>query len=263
MEYKTIILLKIKQMKKQLLTLALSALTFSFFGQDYTDIKVAESQKKVVDNQLLISTLSKKIDSLKSENEKLFGDVRSVNSRISYVVGLGFSHSLDNTYQMPVVDANNNVKLELGQRERITATLGVVYTPYIYRITDNQHPEGFLAARGLSYVAFFNPLSILKNSNLEDNFSLGNFGLGAGYKTVSGIGIYGVFEMFSVNQPKKWFIDEYGSGDKTYTIGGNIQSRFNSEDLNIFSKKLIPAFSIKMCYSFDIIRSFAKAAKPE
>lgn len=210
-----------------------------------------------------LKKINEKIKSLLIEKAKFNEPEKSINSRISFVVGFGSSYTVDNVYQMPVVSTlDNKVKMEIGQRERLNATLGIVYTPYIYRIIDNEHPEGYLATKGLSFVGFFNPVSILKNSNLEDNFSLSNFGIGVGLKTVMGIGIYGVFEMYSIKQPKQWFIDEFKNGDKEYKVNNNIQSSFSSDDNNIFRNKLYPSIGIKVCYSFDIIRNFANSKTP-
>lgn len=210
-------------------------------------------------NQDSLKKLDKQIDSLKKVRNNIEPiKEKSSNSRISFVIGLGGSYSLDNVYQMPIVSTlDNKVKMELGQRERLTATLGIVYTPYIWKVTDFEHPEGFLVAKGWSFVGFFNPLSVLKNSNLEDNFSLSNFGFGAGWKFASGVGIYAVYEMYSIKQPRQWFIDEFKNGDKEYKVNNNVQSSFSSDDNNIFRSKLIPSIGIKVCYSFDIIKSFA------
>lgn len=227
------------------------------------DNEILDSLKKV--EEKAISDSIKKLDSKISSLKKLRSDLKpeedkKPNSRISFVVGLGGSYSLDNVYQMPVVSTlDNQVKMEMGQRERLTATLGIVYTPYIWKVSDFEHPEGFLVAKGWSFVGFFNPLSVLKNSNLEDNFSLSNFGFGAGWKFASGVGIYAVYEMYSIKQPRQWFIDEFKNGDKEYKVNNYVQSSFSSDDNNIFRSKLIPSIGIKVCYSFDIIKSFASS----
>lgn len=112
-------------------------------------------------------------------------------SRISFVMGIGSSVAFDNVHQMPVVSPlDNNVKMEAGQRGRVIATFGISYTPYIYKITDKQNPEGYFATRGISFVAFFNPLNLSKSSNLEESFSLNNFGLGIGYKSITGFVVF-------------------------------------------------------------------------
>ena len=111
-------------------------------------------------------------------------------SRISFVMGIGSSVAFDKVYQMPVVSPlDNSVKMEAGQRGRVSTTFGISYTPYVYKITDKQNPEGYLATKGLSFVAFFNPLNLSKSSNLEESFSLSNFGLGVGYKSVTGFAV--------------------------------------------------------------------------
>jgi len=226
-------------------------------AKEHTDSLKIEKKKADLKSA---KNLQKEIDSLQERLKEIIPEDKYINSRISFVVGLGGSYSLDNVYQMPVVSTSDNkVKMEIGQRERITATLGIVYTLYIYRIVDNEHPEGYLAPKGISFVGFFNPVSIFKNSNIEDNFSLSNFGIGVGYKSVTGFGIYGFFEIYSIKQPKQWFIDEFRNGDKEYKVAGNVQSSFSSDDNNIFRNKLYPSIGIKVCYSFDIIKSFATA----
>lgn len=169
-------------------------------------------------------------------------------SRISFVMGIGSSVAFDNVHQMPVVSPlDNNVKMEAGQRGRVSATFGISYTPYVYRITDEQNPEGYFATRGISFVAFFNPLNLSKSSNLEESFSLNNFGLGIGYKSITGFGVYLVGEIASIKQPRQWFINEFQNGDKSYEINGQIQNAFSSSDESIFRNKLIPYVGIKAC----------------
>ena len=185
-------------------------------------------------------------------------------SRISFVMGIGSSVAFDKVYQMPVVSPlDNNVKIEAGQRGRVSATFGISYTPYVYKITDKQNPEGYLATKGLSFVAFFNPLNFSKSSNLEESFSLSNFGLGVGYKSVTGFGVYLVGEIASVKQPRQWFIDEFQNGDKSYEINGQIQNAFSSSDESIFRNKLIPYVGIKACYTFDILKKLSSAVTPD
>lgn len=214
-------------------------------------------QKKNDNEQARI--LSKKIDSLQKERDKLKqASIYEPNSKISFVIGLGYSYSFSRQFQMPIVsDFDNKVKLDVSQRDRISASLGIVYTPFTYLIRDLQHPEGYFIPKGTSFVAFFNPLTLVRNSNLEENFNLGNFGLGGGYKFASGVGIYVVGEFYSLKQPRKWFIDEFINGDKEYKVNGQIQSSFSDTDSKIFTNKLVPAIGIKICYSFDIIKSFA------
>lgn len=169
-------------------------------------------------------------------------------SRISFVMGIGSSVAFDKVYQMPVVSPlDNNVKMEAGQRGRVSATFSISYTPYVYRITDEQNPEGYFATRGISFVAFFNPLNLSKSSNLEESFSLNNFGLGIGYKSITGFGVYLVGEIASIKQPRQWFINEFQNGDKSYEINGQIQNAFSSSDESIFRNKLIPYVGIKAC----------------
>ncbi len=196
----------------------------------------------------------------KNKSSKRNDKKDNLTSRISFVIGFGVAEAFKNTYQLPVVSSfDNKVRLEEGQKERINGTLGIVYTPYLRTIHDAENPDGIVVPRGISFVAFFNPLSVVKNSNLEDNFSLSNFGLGVGYKTVTGFGIYGVFELYSIKQPRQWFIDEFKNGDKVYKVNEEIQSSFSENDNNIFISKLVPSIGVKICYSFDIIRSFASS----
>lgn len=185
-------------------------------------------------------------------------------SRISFVMGIGGSLTFEKVYQMPIISLfDNNVKMETGQRGRVSATFGISYTPYVYKITDEQNPEGYLATKGISFVAFFNPLNLSKSSNLEESFSLSNFGLGIGYKSVTGFGIYIVGEITSVKQPRQWFIDEFKDGNKSYEIYGQIQNAFSSSDESIFRNKLIPYVGIKACYTFDILKKFSSAVTPD
>lgn len=188
---------------------------------------------------------------------------QGTTSKISFVMGIGASTSLDKVYQMPVVSSiDNTVKMEIGQRAKVSATFGISYTPYLYKIYDIQNTDGYFATRGISFIAFFNPLTLMKNSNLEESFEINNFGMGIGYKSVTGFAVYGVVELNTVKQPRQWFIDEFKDGNKTYQVNNQIQNSFNSTDESIFRNKFIPFIGIKACYTFDIIKDFASSVSP-
>lgn len=204
-----------------------------------------------------LEKLTKIQDSVGAEILKISGprtDLR--NSRISFVIGMGTALSPGKYYQMPIVSPiDNNVKLERSQNFVLNASLGIVYTPYYYIVKDPIYPEGIAVPKCWSFAAFFNPATFVKGSNLQENFSLSNLGLGVGWKFYSGISVFLTGEIYSLKQPRKWFIDEFIDGTKQYTIAGNIQSSFDANDNNVFRTKLVPSIGIKLCYTFDIIKS--------
>lgn len=188
---------------------------------------------------------------------------QGTTSKISFMMGIGVATSLDKVYQMPVVSAiDNTVKMEIGQRAKVSATFGISYTPYLYKIYDKENPDGYFATKGISFIAFFNPLTLVKNSNLEESFSLNNFGLGIGFKSVTGFAVYGVAELNTVKQPRQWFIEEFKDGNKNYQVNNQIQNSFSSTDESIFRNKLIPYIGIKASYTFDIIKDFVSSVSP-
>jgi hypothetical protein len=208
---------------------------------------VAQGWGQNTGQQVTTDILAKEVES---------NEVRLQN--ISFALGIGSSFAMKSVYQMPIVSPlDNSVKIEKGDGYRINAAFGIVYSPYTYKITDHKHPDGYLAVRGPSFVAFFNPLNLTSGSSLENDFNLSDFGLGIGWKFVKGIGVYLVGELYSVKQPRQWFIDEFKKGDSSYMINGQIQSAFSPTDETIFRNKLIPHVGIKVCYSFDIIKSFS------
>lgn len=229
------------------------------WGQDNNERINTEPRKNEQDNSNIAQV---DLDKIKEEIAK--GKKVTINqattSKISFVMGIGASTSFDNVYQMPVVSAiDNTVKMEIGQRAKVSATFGISYTPYLYKVYDIVNKDGYFATKGISFIAFFNPITLVKNSNLDESFELNNYGLGIGYKSVTGFAIYGVAELNTIRQPRQWFIDEFKNGNKTYQVNDQIQNSFNSTDESIFRNKLIPYIGIKACYTFDIIKGFASA----
>ena len=178
-----------------------------------------------------------------------------LNKRISIVVGVGASYAAFNTlYQMPTVNPTNNyVIVEEAQNLKSSISLGIVYTPYLYTITNGSSVE--TVNKGWSYALFVSPniLSTLTNS---DFFSNTDFGIGYGYKGAGGFLFLITADFLVARQPKDWFINDYKNGSTQYLIDGAPQSAFDPTDNNIFRTKLIPTLGFKVCYTFDIVKSY-------
>lgn len=218
--------------------------------------------KNAVDGKVFILKSSDKTNDTK-KTEK----TTDLSKRISFVIGLGPAIFHPTLYQLPVVDKSNNsnVIIEKAQHIKISASFGIIYTPYFYKITDPEHPNGEFITKGISYAAFLNPISILKPDDNQSIFNPIDFGVGVGYKTAGGISIMGTFELFGTRQPKDWFIEKYKSNNLNYSIPGanntsDTQQTFDPSDNNIFRTRVIPSFGFKVCYTFDIIKSYSTAS---
>lgn len=183
--------------------------------------------------------------------------------RISFVLGVGSSVFPYQLYQNPAIDKslNNNVIIEKGQHIKTNLSFGIVYTPFLYKFIDADHPQGEIVAKGLSLATFINPVNLTKASDAQSFFSSTDFGIGIGYKFVGSLMILGTIEFFSVNQPRDWFIEKYKSNDKNFSVPGtggttNVQQSFDLNDSNIFRSRIIPTVGFKVCYTFDIIKTY-------
>ena len=219
--------------------------------------------KQAADTTLSVFELSLDADKSKSA-DKAKTELNSFQAkRISFVLGVGSSVFPYQLYQNPAVDKslNNNVIIEKGQHIKTNLSFGIVYTPFLYKFIDADHPQGEIVAKGLSLATFINPVNLTKASDAQSFFSATDFGVGIGYKFVGSLMILGTIEFFSVNQPRDWFIEKYKSNDKNFSVPGtggttNVQQSFDLNDSNIFRSRIIPTIGFKVCYTFDIIKTY-------
>lgn len=185
------------------------------------------------------------------------------NSRISFVLGVGASYVPAKLYQNPAINkTNNNVIIEEGQKQKTNLSLGIVYTPYLYKIKFADGSEEKVPMK-ISFAAFINPVNLTKASNAQSFFDITDFGVGLGYKFAGNVMIMGTAEWFGVRQPRKWFIDDYKGNNKPFLINNAPQQSFDLSDNNIFENKIVTTFGFKICYTFDIIKSYYKTgSKP-
>ena len=94
------------------------------------------------------------------------------------------------------------------------------------------------------------------NTNLNKTIDLG---IGLGWRSDS-FSVFGTIEFFNLKQPREYFINEYGSNDKQYLIGGEVLTAIDVNDNSIFQNKVMTAIGIKLAYTFDIVKSYSNSA---
>jgi len=197
---------------------------------------------------------SNEVGSLKKLAEtKKMTQQEDINSRISFIFGAGAAGMLSTIYEEPVVDkVSGNVKINEGSNLKTSISLGIVYTPQLWTI-DNKKD----IAKGISYALFISPTTIgtLGNNLIKTNIDAG---FGIGYRTVGGFSVFAVVDFFSLRQPRDYFVNEFKSNDKVYTVNGEIQSSLDISDNAIFYDKLVTSIGFKFCYTFDIVNAFKK-----
>lgn len=191
------------------------------------------------------------------------------NKRISFFVGAGTSVISNTFYELPIIDkTNNNVIIEESGKLKPNVSLGIVYTPFVYDIerfinyydsNGNKKVKKVIehVPKHFSVALFINPISFASaDSNLNNTVDLG-FGLGWRSDNFS---VFATMEFFSLKQPRGYFVNEYGTNDKQYVIGGEVQTAIDVNDNSIFKNKVMTAFGIKLAYTFDIVKSYSNSA---
>lgn len=192
--------------------------------------------------------------------------------RISFIAGAGASYICNNLYYDPIIDkTTNSVIIEKAGHLKPNITLGIIYTPKVSSITRKIKviDEGKIKnlnlieyyPKGWSYALFINPLSVTKLSSVSMTNTV-DLGFGFGYRS-GGVSILATAEIFSIRQPKDYFIKQYKSNNKPYVLNDEIQSGIDINDNSIFNSKVIVSFGIKLCYTFDIVRSFVSDSGKE
>ena len=196
-----------------------------------------------------------------------------LNNRISFIAGPGASYITRDIYDNPVISqATNAVIIEEASKIKTNLALGIIYTPYIYDITRTVSflkQDGTIGYRneiervpkGQTFAAFINPLAFSKTSETQSFFSMVDFGVGYGYRSAGGLLLMATTEFFSVRQPRQWFIDAYKDKSLPYSIGGAAQKAIDMNDNSIFTNKSVLTFGFKICYTFDIVKSYLSGAE--
>jgi len=191
------------------------------------------------------------------------------NKRISFFVGAGISTIVNTVYELPVIDkTTNNVIIEESGSLKPNVSMGIVYTPFVYdveRRIQYRDTNGDLQTKYVtehvpkhfSIALFINPISLASaNSNLNNTVDLG-FGLGWRSDSFS---VFATMEFFGLQQPRNYFVNEFGSNDKQYIIGEEVQTSIDITDNSIFRTKVMTSFGIKIAYTFDIVNSYSNAS---
>jgi hypothetical protein len=191
------------------------------------------------------------------------------NKRISFFVGAGTSVISNTFYELPIIDkTNNNVIIEESGKLKPNVSLGIVYTPFVYDVerfinyydsNGNKKVKKVIehVPKYFSVALFINPISFASaDSNLNNTVDLG-FGLGWRSDNFS---VFATMEFFSLKQPRDYFVNEYGTNDKQYVIGGEVQTAIDINDNSIFKNKVMTAFGIKLAYTFDIVKNYSNSA---
>jgi hypothetical protein len=186
--------------------------------------------------------------------------ISEANKRISFIIGVGASYIPQTLFQDPAINkTNNSVIIEEAQKQKTNITVGIVYTPYLWKIK-YANGEEEIVPKGISFATFLNPVAITKATNTQSFFNMQDFGIGIGYKFAGGVLIMATAEWFGTRQPREWFINEYKSNNKPYLINNAPQLSFDTNDNNIFQNKLVTTFGFKVCYTFDVIKNYYKTA---
>lgn len=187
--------------------------------------------------------------------------ISEANKRISFIIGVGASYIPQTLYQDPAINKTNNaVIIEKSQKQKTNITIGIVYTPYLYKIK-YANGEEEIVPKGISFATFLNPIALTKATNTQSFFNIQDFGVGIGYKFAGGVLVMGTVEWFGARQPRDWFVNEYMSNNKPYLINNAPQLSFGVNDNNIFQNKIVTTFGFKVCYTFDIIKNYYKTSQ--
>lgn len=177
------------------------------------------------------------------------------DQKISFIAGVGGSYILKDLYQSPAVDlSTKNVILEKAQNFKSNISFGIAYTGKTLKLRD-----GTRVPYGRTIVAFINPVSFNQVTDNQSFFDMVDFGFGIGHKFAGSMMILGTIEFFNVRQPRDWFITEYQNNDSQFLIDGAPQVSFDVKDNNIFKNKMAATIGLKLCYTFDIIKSYKES----
>ncbi|WP_149304448.1 hypothetical protein [Pareuzebyella sediminis] len=209
-----------------------------------------------------------RIDSI-MEGKEIFNTTKAPRSginnedqKISFIAGVGASYITNTLYQNPVVDlSTKNVIISKAQSLKTNISLGIAYTPQTLTLIRTENDEEISVPYGWTFISFINPLSFNQASDNQGFFNMIDFGIGLGWKFAGDFLIVGTLEFFNVRQAKEWFIEEYEGNDKSFSVDDAAQVSFDSDDNNIFRNKMATTIGFKICYTFDIIKSYKDAGE--
>jgi len=184
-----------------------------------------------------------------------------LGQRIGVILGVGPSVLTRRVYADPIIDRSTNaVILEKTSRLRGNLSFGLSYTPKRRAYLSVEEDNGVyknkysLEPHGFSFALFVNPLGLNSSGNVALARSV-DFGIGIG-KRWGPLSIYVTGEMYTLRQPRQYFIDRYRDSNAIYSIAGEIQSSIDLADNTIFTNNQFVAVGMKVAFSFGVIRSF-------
>ena len=192
------------------------------------------------------------------------------NKRISFIVGGGASYVSTKLYADPVINKTNNfVTIEEASKLKPNLSLGIVYTPFVSNVSriiklkkDNRFTNDTIMEyypRGISFALFMNPVSLssLSSSSVTNTVDLG---LGIGWRS----GDFSFFltnEYFAIRQPREYFVNQFKNNDQAFVVNGEVQNSIDINDNSIFKTSIAVSWGIKLCYTFDIAKSYYSNSK--
>ncbi len=207
------------------------------------------------------STVTSTTDATKPEESSVRSN--DVSSRISFILGIGASHTTSFLYKTPAINNDGNVIIDAADPIKTNISFGIIYTPLVYDITTyklrkhNQYDTIITtAAKGITFATFINPITLSGSSASQSFFNNVDFGTGIGWRTASGWLFMVTCEFFVVDQPRKWFVDQYSNNSTKYIVNGATQNVIDPNDKNIFSNITEVTLGFKLCYTFDIVKSY-------
>jgi hypothetical protein len=177
---------------------------------------------------------------------------------VAVVAGAGITYGLDKVYEDPTIREDSSlVVIERGPFYRTSATFGLVYSPFVYKVWTPGKSDTTYKAKGLSFGLFMSPstLASLSSARFLENIDMG---LGIGWKSQYFAAMF-TLNNVSIKQPRAYFVNDYMDKHRQYIVNGQVQNSIDPNNSSIFYTKHLWSIGFQIVIDLRVLAGLSES----
>ncbi len=147
--------------------------------------------------------------------------------------------------------------IERGPFYRTSATFGIIYSPFVYKVWTPGAIDTTFRAQRLSFGLFMAPSTLagLSSARFFENIDMG---LGVGYKSQYFAAMF-TLNNISIKQPRTYFVNDYQDKHKQYFVNGQVQSSIDLNNNSIFYTKHLWSIGFQVVIDLRVLSGLSES----
>lgn len=200
---------------------------------------------------------TKKITKKDIKSAEEDGEVIKFERQVNFLAAAGVSFRISPTYTVAVSPIDKTVHFEKNSPAFSSLTTGLVWNPITrpYKVTyfKEKSKEWRYEYKTLPpcFALLINVFNLsLSGAQMNSTLPI-DVGFGVGLRK-NGLCVLLTMEFTPLRQPQKYFYDEFTASNKQLIYAGSTEpiTEISTDNDNLFSTKLVPAFGFKVAYAF-------------